>query len=190
MIIVRHQINTVAELQAIGPEFGIEIDIRNNDRKLILHHDPWGEGEELDAFLSHYRHKLLILNVKTEGIEDRILELIKKYEIKDYFFLDVSFPFIVKMAGKGFVKNAVRFSEYESLETCLAMKGKCDWVWVDCFSRLPLTPEIYVRLKEHFKICLVSPDLLGRPAQIKEYRKMIGQMELDAVCADDWEAWQ
>ncbi|MBI5698782.1 hypothetical protein HZC35_00540 [Candidatus Saganbacteria bacterium] len=190
MIIVRHRINTIAELQAIGPEFGVEIDIRNAGRKLILHHEPWGEGEELDEFLSHYRHKLLILNVKTEGVEDRVLELVKKHRIKECFFLDVTFPFIVKMAGKGFFKIAVRFSEYESVETCLAMKGKCDWVWVDCFSQMPLTPDIYARLKEHFKICLVSPDLLGRGEEIKSYRNMLGQMPPDAVCADDWEAWQ
>ena len=40
------------------------------------------------------------------------------------------------------------------------MAGKVDWVWVDCFSRLPITLKITRLLKSlNYRLCLVSPDL-------------------------------
>ena len=38
---------------------------------------------------------------KTERIEWKVLELVKKHNIKDYFFLDSSFPMIVTLANLG-----------------------------------------------------------------------------------------
>jgi tripartite-type tricarboxylate transporter receptor subunit TctC len=70
------------------------------------------------------------------------------------------------------------------------MAGKCEWVWVDCFTKLPLTREVYAQLKKHFKICLVSPELLGRPSEIGWYREQLAGMEIDAVCTDQGRDWQ
>lgn len=43
----------------------------------------------------------MILNVKSERIEHKILELLRKYNIKDYFFLDFTFPMIKILAENG-----------------------------------------------------------------------------------------
>jgi hypothetical protein len=44
------------------------------------------------------------------------------------------------------------------------MKGMVDWVWVDCFSKVPLNREIYNILKDAgFKLCFVSPELQNQP---------------------------
>ena len=90
---------------------------------------------------------------------------------------------------------AVRFSEFESIETVLSLKGKVDWVWVDCFNEFPLTYEKNKKLKKAgFKICLVSPELHGR--SLFESGTKLGsyfsehKMEVDAVCTKEPAFWE
>jgi hypothetical protein len=67
---------------------------------------------------------------------------------------------IYKLSNEGIRNIAIRFSEFEGLDTVLNMKGKIDWIWVDCFTKNPLTREIYQILKNAgFKLCFVSPEL-------------------------------
>lgn len=185
MIYVAHRVNTVQELKAIPECYGVEIDIRERGGKLILQHDPFVDGESLEDYLREYRHGLLILNVKCERIEFEVLDLVRKYSIKEYFFLDSSFPMIRLMANKGIKEQAVRYSEYESLETVMAMKGQVNWVWVDCFEKLAIEYQDYQELKNAgFRLCMVSPELQGRPQDIVGYRDSLKQKQIifDAVC--------
>ena len=76
--------------------------------------------------------------MKEEGLEARLIDLMKAYGIADYFFLDQSFPFLVKWSKLGEHRCAVRVSEFESVETALALARKVDWVWVDCFTHFPV----------------------------------------------------
>ena len=115
----------------------------------------------------------------------------ESFGIKDYFLLSVNPPYMWVLTNKGIRKMAVRFSELESVETCLLWKGKVDWVWVDTWTKLPLDKKNYDVLKKDFKICLVSPEMLNRPGDIKKYREFFSEnkMEIDAVCTDvcvDW----
>jgi hypothetical protein len=88
--------------------------------------------------------------------------------IENYFFLDQSFPFLVKYSRIGVRRCAVRVSEFESINTALTLAGKVDWVWVDCFTQFTLTHDNAKTLQEAgFKLCLVSPELQGRDAQIE-----------------------
>ena len=187
---IEHRVNTVAHLERVPPEHGVEVDVRDYDGALRLVHDPFPSGELLEDFLAHYRHRLIIFNVKCDGLCEPILELVKRYAIRDYFFLDVANPTLVSLTRRGVRDVAVRFSEFEPIEFTLAFAGRAKWVWVDCFTRLPLTPAIYERLREHFKICLVSPELQGHDrAAISQYRAQLAQMPIDAVCSDfcaDW----
>jgi bifunctional N-acetylglucosamine-1-phosphate-uridyltransferase/glucosamine-1-phosphate-acetyltransferase GlmU-like protein len=186
MLYCCHRINTINELLLINNTYGIEIDLRDNiDGKLHLSHDPFILGEDFDDFLQYYNHSFLILNVKSERIEYKILELLKKYNVKNYFFLDSSFPMIYKLSSQGIKDIAIRFSEFEGIETILNMKGKVDWVWVDCFTTNPLTIENYYSLKEGgFKICFVSPELQNQPDKIESYKNYFNErnIKLDMVC--------
>ncbi|MBI2232425.1 MAG: hypothetical protein HYU56_00760 [Candidatus Aenigmarchaeota archaeon] len=192
MIIIKHRVNTVKDLKETPEEFGVEVDIRTWGKDLILHHDPFVEGEKLEDFLSNYNHKFIILESKVERIENRVIDLAKQYGIKDYFLLSVNPPFMWKLMNENFKKMNVRFSELESAETCLLWKDKVDWVWVDTWTKLPLDRKSYDILKKHFKICLVSPEILNRPQDIAKYRKFFSdnKMEIDAACTDDCEAWK
>jgi hypothetical protein len=191
MLFIRHRINTVEELKTVPPEMGVELDIRSEGSRLILHHDPFAEGIDFETFLKAYAHAFMIVNVKAEGLEEAVLELLKKYAVKKYFFLDLTFPALVKLAKKGKKNIAVRFSEYEPLEQCLAVAGLVDWVWVDCFQKMPLTSATYAALRRHFRICLVSPELQHHPAErIVEFKKQLAGMPVDAVCTKRPDLWQ
>lgn len=195
MKLIAHRKNTLAELRASPAEYGVEVDIRSYAGDLVIHHDPFVKGESFEAWLEEYRHGTLILNVKEEGLEARLIELMKRYGLDDYFFLDQSFPFLVKWARLGERRCAVRVSEYESVETAMSLAGKVDWVWVDCFTRFPLQKEDAARLQAAgFKLCLVSPELQGRDAgtEIPQLHKLLKEREIraDAVCTKQPVLWE
>lgn len=195
MKLIAHRKNTLAELRASPAAYGVEVDIRSYAGDLVMHHDPFIKGESFEAWLEAYRHGTLILNVKEEGLEARLIELMKRSGLDDYFFLDQSFPFLVKWARLGERRCAVRVSEYESIETAMSLAGKVDWVWVDCFTRFPLQKEDAARLQAAgFKLCLVSPELQGRDAgtEIPQLYKLLKEREIraDAVCTKQPALWE
>jgi hypothetical protein len=185
MMLIAHRINTTRELKELPLDFGLEVDLRDYEGRLILQHDPFTRGEDFEDFLKVYKHALIILNIKSERIEWRVLELLKKYSVRDYFFLDSSFPMIYQLSEKGESNTALRFSEFEGVDTLVAMQGRVKWVWVDCFEKLPLTSQAYQRIKGlGYKLCLVSPELQGRPQDIISYRNYLEDegISIDAVC--------
>ena len=196
MKLISHRRNTLSELLSTDSKYGIEVDIRSEGDRLIIHHDPYMAGEFFDEWIDSYRHGTLILNVKEEGLEARLIDLMQAKGIADYFFLDQSFPFLVKWAKAGEHRCAVRVSEFESIETALTLAGKLDWVWVDCFNYFPLGEQDARRLKDAgFKLCLVSPELQGRDAnvEIPQLASLLKERNIvpDAVCTkrpDLWEA--
>ena len=82
---IAHRINTIDELLKVPKNYGVEIDIRDFGKKLILNHDPFEDGDTLEDYLEHYDHGTLILNIKSERIEYKVLEILNKYKIKKYF---------------------------------------------------------------------------------------------------------
>ena len=82
---------------------------------------------------------------------------------------------------------ACRFSEYEPIEQFLEIHNKVKYLWIDCFTKFPLTSEIYKTVKSDkydIKICLVSPELQKQTQKISEYRKYIIENKIipDMIC--------
>ncbi len=77
MEFIAHRINTIEELKKVPNEYGVELDLRDYGNKLILQHDPFVEGEDFEEYLKYYNHGTMILNIKSERIEYRVLDLIK-----------------------------------------------------------------------------------------------------------------
>ncbi len=102
----------------------MEVDIRSRVDELIVVHDPFERGVPFADWIAEYDHKFLILNVKEEGLEDRLLREMSERGIEDFFFLDQSFPFLIRTTRQGETRCAVRVSEYESVETALSLAGK------------------------------------------------------------------
>ena len=195
MKIILHRRNTLTELLDTPTQFGVELDIRSYGNKLVIHHDPMIEGESFERWIAAYRHGTLILNVKEEGLEASLISLMTANGIEDYFFLDQSFPFLVKWAKMGERRCAVRVSEFETVDTALTLAGKIDWVWVDCFTRFALTRDESKQLKNAgFKLCLVSPELQGRTeeTEIPMLATILIERDIqaDAICTKRPDLWK
>jgi hypothetical protein len=190
MEFIAHRINTVKELRELSTEYGVELDLRDDlNGRIYIQHNPFEPGEDFEEYLKEYHHGTMILNVKSERIELKILELLQKYDVKSYFFLDSSFPMIKLLSDKGEYNIALRFSELEGLDTIRNMSGKAKWVWVDCFTKLPINLEIYKELKQlGYKLCMVSPELEAQPEKLKEYKVYLEKegIVMDAVCTKSY----
>jgi len=185
MHFIAHRVNTIKELLNTPTEYGVEIDLRDFGEKLILQHDPFKDGECFEEYLKNYKHGTMILNIKSEGIEAEVSKLITKYNIKNYFFLDCSFPMINLLSSKGEKNIALRFSEFEGLDSIRLMSQKVDWIWIDCFTKLPITSENYKILKNlNYKLCLVSPELQNQNSKLEKYKMYLKKenIKFDAIC--------
>lgn len=184
MLVIIHKVNKIEELKKTPKKYGVEVDIRSVREKLILNHEPFKNGDSFEEYLKHFNHAFIILDIKEEGIEAEVIRLCRKYNVKKYFLLGVSFPYTYLLTQRNITKFAVRFSEFESVDTCLSMKGKIDWVWVDTFENNPLKKREYKKLKNSgFKLCFVCPERWSREKDIKKYRVYFQKNEifLDAV---------
>lgn len=200
MLIIKHRVNKIQDLLKTPREYGVEIDVRGYGNRLLLNHDPIDDPKrygELENYLQNFQHAFIIFNLKEAGYEQRVIDLAEKYNIEDYFLLDVEFPYLYNATRKqGFRKIAVRYSEAEPIEAVEAQiqngESLLDWVWVDTNTIFPLNKESYKKLKDaNFKLCLVCPDRWGRPEDIQKYIKYMKEnnIELDAVMTNKEKEW-
>ena len=85
MILISHRVNKLNQLKKTNTRYGIEIDIRDKNNDLIVTHDPFSNGIKLTTYLNSFKHKLIIANIKSERIEDRVIKIFKKKNKKLFF---------------------------------------------------------------------------------------------------------
>ena len=194
MFIIVHRVNTINQLSKISQEKGVEIDLRTNRDKIILSHDPFKIGIDFDEWLKHYKHKFLVLNVKEDGLEREIIELLKVHKISNFFFLDQPLPSIIKFIKGNEKRCAIRISEYESIESAIYLKGRVEWIWIDFFNKFPLNFDECKYLTDiGFKLCIVSPELQkGDFHSVKALRNKLNNLNIKfhAVCTKYPEIWK
>jgi hypothetical protein len=194
-LICAHRVNDPDDLQKVPPRFGVEIDLHADGDRLVLVHDAFATGPDSETWLDAYRHSFIVLNTKEEGLEQRISALLRERGIVEWAFLDQSFPFLVRTLRSGETRAMVRISEYESVETALALSPRPDWVWVDSFTgRWPEAGQL-ARLAEHgFRLMVVSPELQGRNLDAEigtiTQRFVDAGVPLHGVCTKRWDTWQ
>lgn len=193
MLKIAHRVNTVEQLQATPKHYGVEMDLHGYGDRIVVHHDARTDAIDFERWLEAYDHAFVILNVKEEGIESRVRELVLARGIHSFFMLDLSFPALMKQSRAGEHRLAVRVSEYEPVEGALRLAGMADWVWLDQFKRFPIDRGDYDLLKAAgFRVCLVSPELQGRDAaEIGPQAAWLAAegIVLDAVCTKRAELW-
>jgi hypothetical protein len=196
MDIVAHRVNTIDALARVPHELGVEIDLRADGSRIVLHHDPFVPGVDFDDWLAGYRHGLLVLNIKEAGIEGEVLRRVRARGIARHFLLDVEFPYLYRASRAGERAIAVRYSEDEPIELAERYAGLVDWVWIDTNTRLPLDASIVQRLRT-LRTCLVCPERWGRPEDIPLYQRQMDALGFvpDAVMtslahAPQWSAWR
>lgn len=193
MKIYEHRINQMNKLRAVSLDRGVEIDIRTYNDNIVLAHDPFTSGELFSEWLKCWKGQSLILNVKEEGLEESILELLKNYDVKDFFFLDQSYPSIRRLINLGISKLATRVSDFEDINT--AIKSGSEWIWLDSFTgNWSYLPDALKLIKGMgHKTCLVSPELQRTDSviELKELKELIkvNNLEITAVCTKHPESW-
>lgn len=151
--------------RAFEQGFGVETDIRDAGGKAVIAHDlPTGKEQTLGDFLAlstQYGDTTLALNIKSDGLQEIVGAALQDHGIRNYFVFDMSIPDMLRYARAGIVCYC-RESEFEKRPLSLFEQAR--GVWMDCFDSDWITPDsILPHLSTKKNVCLVSPELHGRP---------------------------
>lgn len=170
--------------------FGTEIDIRDYKGELVISHDIADENSlKISDFFELYnrvdKSLPLALNIKADGLQTKLKELLEHFNIINYFVFDMSVP-----DGLGYVKQGLntftRQSEYEKEPSFYDV---AIGVWLDEFHGHWISKEIIeIHFKNKKQTCIVSPDLhkreyLNEWEHYKEIEKYLGINNL-MLCTD------
>jgi hypothetical protein len=145
--------------------FGIETDIRDFNGELVISHDiPTGSqfisfSEFLDMHTAGPHNSPLALNIKSDGLHEKLRTALESYRVMDYFVFDMSVPDMLSYISAG-MNVYGRISEYElNLHESFCLSG----VWLDCFNSMWYNSE-YIEglLLKYDNVCIVSEELHGR----------------------------
>lgn len=158
--------NSIGALErALDAGYGIETDIRDALGTLVVSHDPpTGKSHmTFDALLQTYvregAQSMLALNIKSDGLQVSVREMLQAYSVDNYFVFDMSIPDTLGYVRSG-MNWAVRLSEYEDGGRLL---DGAPFIWLDAFERDWYTEaELSAWLGMGKKVCIVSPELHNR----------------------------
>jgi len=193
MILIRHRINSINELLNIPDDHGVEIDLRSLGQELILEHDPFRGGTKFSEWLKHYNHKYLIVNLKEDGLETKALDILNNFGIRNFFFLDQSFPSLYKLSRIAPEYCSARVSDFEPISPALSLKP--GWLWFDSHSGdWEYLRDVFLAIEnQSIKTCLVSPELqrINSDIELVNLKNIIREMSInfDAVCTKFPEIW-
>ena len=180
--------NTKKALErAIENGFGFETDFRDCGGEILISHNP-PKGNEMtaDEVFKMYQaagsQAPLALNIKADGLQEMMEDLLKKYNIENYFFFDMSVCDTVIYVDEN-LKIASRLSEFE---TEMPFYKDSSTVWIDYFnSDGPTIQKVKETLKDGKIACVVSPELHKREYDNmwEQLKPMIGEEKL-YLCTD------
>lgn len=157
--------NTVIAFQrAFDLGYGVEFDIRDYLKGIIISHNPVDSGKlylnDLLHLYANYNNKVrLAINIKSDGLADGIKNALNQFKIDNYFLFDMSVPEMKIFSEKGL--NI--YSRLSEIEPSLIMEEKVSGVWLDCFFsiwyNIDLIKNYILNEKE---VCIVSPELHKR----------------------------
>ncbi len=145
--------------------FGTETDFRDCNQKLVIAHDP-PSGDEMTAedffrlLCDHGgSHLPLALNIKADSLQPYFVELLRKFEIKNYFFFDMSVPDALSYLRA----ELPVFTRQSEVEVVPVFYRQAQGVWLDAFDSTWWTPDTIQEHLDHGKtVCIVSPELHKR----------------------------
>ncbi len=143
---------------------GTETDIRDFNQELVISHDIGNSASmKLDRFFTLYnnypKQYPLALNIKADGLQNKLKMLIEQFSVSDYFVFDMSVPDTL-----GYVNNGIRFfSRQSEYELNPIFYDKCAGIWLDAFIDNWYNAEVifdHIKNKKH--VAIVSPELHRR----------------------------
>jgi len=164
----------VAFKRSFSLGFGTEVDVRDYHGKLVVSHDI-ADSVSMDfrdflGVYSGYKSNLyLAINIKADGLQSLLLDLLSEHKIKNYFIFDMAVPDALGYLDLG-MKVFTRESEFE---TSSSLYEQADGVWMDEFNTHWITAQ---RIQHHIdkekKVCIVSPELhqMDHSARWNDYK--------------------
>tara|TARA_B100000902_G_scaffold379762_1_gene414414 strand:- start:318 stop:914 length:597 start_codon:yes stop_codon:yes gene_type:complete len=190
-----HRVNNLSKLSKIDKDYGVEIDVIYEKNQFLLKHSPFETSNELlslEEFLKVYDNKKLIINVKTAGIEEKVINIAKKY-LDNFLLLDVEFPFIVRNYKEYGKHLMLRVSKYENINDLNYFNKYIDWIWLDTYESFEFDKE-FIDLLNLFNICLVSIERWDKNYNVSNFINEVNDLGLNikAVMTEekvvkDWE---
>jgi glycerophosphoryl diester phosphodiesterase len=156
--------NTInAFIESFENGFGVETDIRDQNGKLVIAHDiPYGDEILLEDFLmihKKYNSLPIALNIKADGLQTLLKDVLKKFEVENYFVFDMSVPETILYLKREFIV----FSRQSDVELEPTLYNRVQGIWMDSFFDNWITDDIInTHLENNKFICLVSPELHKR----------------------------
>ena len=144
--------------------FGTETDLRDCNGEIVISHDmPKGNEMTLTQFLdlaSDYSTAssplTLALNVKADGLQDKVFANLTRHNNIDYFLFDMSVPDM-----RIYIENSLTtYTRFSDIEQHPVYFEESDGIWLDNFSKdIWIKQESLSELLSKKKVCVVSPEL-------------------------------
>lgn len=157
----------IAFERAFALGVGIETDLRDHHGEIVISHDPPVDPvptfkDFLDCRAASGARTPLALNIKSDGLERKLGEMLGAYADLEYFVFDMSLP-----ATLGFRREGMSFFTRQSeFEPEPLLYEDAAGVWLDCFEREWYDDALLGgHLAAGKQLCLVSPELHGREHQ-------------------------
>ena len=155
----------IAFFRALKNGFGIETDFRDFNGDLVVSHDlPRDDAMPISEFVNLFKSsgndETIALNIKADGLQLLVKQMVESSGMKNYFAFDMSVPDMRGYFSEG-IPTYTRLSEYEQNPSYLE---KSIGVWLDAFESEWYDINIFDHLiKKNKQIAIVSPELHGRP---------------------------
>jgi glycerophosphoryl diester phosphodiesterase len=154
-----------AFLRALECGFGLETDIRDCAGRIVVSHDmPMGGEVEFERFIEllHDTDRALALNIKADGLAVRLKNVLSAYEIKDWFVFDMSVPDM-----RAYLNERMPvFARVSEVERDPPWIDEVIGIWFDHFYGGSYDVDrIAEYLRGGRRVCVVAPELHGRPYQ-------------------------
>ncbi len=170
--------------------FGTETDIRDYKGELVISHDIASENairliDFFEIYKDHGNKLQLALNIKADGLQAKLNELIEKYKISNYFVFDMSVP-----DGLNYLLHKMNcFTRQSEYEREPSFYNNANGIWLDEFNEHWINKGIILKhIKFNKNICIVSPELHKREYKYewqhyKEIEKEVGGNKI-MLCTD------
>jgi len=172
----------IAFERAFDNNFGVETDLRDICGEIVISHNmPKGNEITFDEVLQILdgRNLTLALNIKADGLGEKISDTLNKYSHKNYFTFDMSVPDMVVQSKLG-----LRFFTGKSdIINPPIMYREASGIWLDSFySDWFSESDISSIMSDKKAICIVSPELHHREHS-KIWQKYKGIKDI-MLCTD------
>lgn len=163
--------NTLPALfNALDKGFGLETDVRDLNGQLVVSHDIPSTDcfIPLENLLRYYADgkfsSTLGLNIKSDGLQEKLFFQLKDYGVVNYFVFDMSIPDTLGYLKMG-MKTFIRRSE---LENHPEATSRAEGVWLDELTSPWLDAKaILAESRTTNSLCIVSAELHGREHELQ-----------------------